>query len=215
MSAPPKLMAVLWDVDGTLADSEPVHERAMREVLRSFDIDSSALDGYVGLSEDAVHANLRARFPQLPALAEFARRVHAWFLGHLAEVGPFAASASALQRYAAQGRRQAAVSNSPPELVAAMLEHLGMAPQLECVISYDGKGAPKPSPEPYQRALDCLGCSSAAAIAIEDSKVGCASARAAGLFVVGLQTSFAEVGAQIHFATMPSLDPEELVAAHA
>ena len=208
------LHAVLWDVDGTLADSEPLHEEALVQSLISFGIDPLLVDKFRGCSEDVVHAALRRRYPHLPDYQSFVAKTHAWYLEHTEKIKAFACSIDALKRYADQGRRQAAVSNSPTKLVDATLKQLGITQLFECVISFDGKGEPKPSPAPYQRALDHLERSSAEAIAVEDSKVGCASAQAAGLFVVGLPENGTDINAQVHFERMPQLDPEELMAGH-
>jgi HAD superfamily hydrolase (TIGR01509 family) len=91
------------------------------------------------------------------------------------------------------------VSNSPLVFVRRSLEIAGFANRFDVVLSAHEVAAPKPAPDPYLEACRRLGVEPGpAVIAIEDSPTGVASARAAGLTVIGV----------------PSLEGVELAEAH-
>lgn len=80
----------------------------------------------------------------------------------------------------------AVVSNSPREVVLAMLAQAGFADVFDLVICGDEVAEPKPAPYLYLRACALLDGNPADAIALEDSSTGVASARAAGVYVIGI-----------------------------
>jgi HAD superfamily hydrolase (TIGR01509 family) len=85
------------------------------------------------------------------------------------------------------GRTPVAVaSNTPERLVRGALACAGVAELFDVVVTADQVAAPKPAPEAYLRACELLDASPTESIALEDSPTGVASARAAGLFVVGV-----------------------------
>ena len=61
-----------------------------------------------------------------------------------------------------------------------------MAELFEVVVAADDVPEPKPSPDVYLRACELLGAEPSRSIALEDSPTGVASARAAGMFVIGI-----------------------------
>ena len=88
---------------------------------------------------------------------------------------------------ALRGRRPiAVVSNSPSEVVLRMLAQAGFADVFDLVICGDEVAKPKPAPDLYLRACALLDGNPADAIALEDSSTGVASARAAGVYVIGI-----------------------------
>lgn len=80
----------------------------------------------------------------------------------------------------------AVASNTPARLLRGALECAGMAPLFEVVVAADDVAEPKPSPDVYLRACELLDAEPSRSIALEDSPTGVASARAAGMFVIGI-----------------------------
>ncbi len=83
-------------------------------------------------------------------------------------------------------RLLAAASNSPRRLLRPAFEAAGLLARFGVVLSADDVVHPKPAPDLYVAACQRLGVEPAGAIALEDSPAGVASARAAGLFVIGI-----------------------------
>lgn len=210
MSAAP--LAVLWDVDGTLADSEPMHHQAMCAALARHGIKAGPEDDMLGGTQQKLYAALAAKYAGMPSEERFLRDADDWFCANIASLEPMRESVAMFRRYRGEGRRQAAVSNGEGRPVRAALAQLGLLEELDALVVMDGEGRPKPAPDPYVRALRLLGLAPAQAIAVEDSAPGAAAAKAAGLFVVGLPADGSPIGADVHFDAMPALAPEEIVA---
>ena len=80
----------------------------------------------------------------------------------------------------------AVASNTPRRLLRGALACAGVAELFEVVVAADDVAEPKPSPDVYLRACELLGVEPSRSIALEDSPTGVASARAAGMFVIGI-----------------------------
>ncbi|QGZ63309.1 HAD family hydrolase [Paraburkholderia acidisoli] len=185
MNAPPR--AVLWDMDGTLALSEPLHLRTLIAALahhgvRAGDELHPLTFGQTG---KAVHRLVRERFGiDTPFDAWSAYRA----ARYVAEAPQLAPRPGALEVWRAAhdaGLRQAIVSNAGRMLLEANLNALGLqAPELVSVSANDVRHG-KPDPEPYLRAAYLLDVPPAQAVAVEDSPTGAQAALAAGMRVLG------------------------------
>ena len=177
--------AVLWDMDGTLADSEPVHALSFEIACRSLGV--SLPEGFhellLGLSEEATHAWLVRECGLGLSLQDWARARLAVYLDHLDAVAWQAPARRAWDRIRDVGIPQAIVSNSDRIVVGANLSRLGLAvPGLVSVARNDVRNG-KPDPEPYLRAAELLGVERARAAVVEDSAAGVRSGLAAGMTV--------------------------------
>jgi HAD superfamily hydrolase (TIGR01509 family) len=178
--------AILFDMDGTLVDSEPLHQHALAAVLAHEGV--MAPPGFdeasTGLSMQAAYALLRANSTlQL----DYDTLVAAKYAAFLAGAGTLqlrhgAAEAIALARRMA--RAYAIVSNSDRMLVSATLGATGLVhPDLISVTRNDVREG-KPAPEPYLRAAWLLGVDARDCIVVEDSPAGAMAGLAAGMTVV-------------------------------
>lgn len=179
------LRALLWDMDGTLVDSEPVHRRSFVDAARicGLTLPGEFHTALIGKSEEAIHAILVADHGLSLSLAHWSELRFAAYLARIDEVHPFEIAADLWARAQAAGLCQAIVSNAPALIVQANLTRLGLSPGAVTTVSREDVRRGKPDPEPYQLALARLGLPAAAAAVIEDSAAGLAAARAAGLGV--------------------------------
>lgn len=178
-------VAVLWDVDGTLADSEPVHARAFEQAARGLGLRLPAdfHDRVLGRSEEASHAWLVAECGLAEDLTAWQARRIAAYLTMIDQVRPHPAALALWQGLARAGVPQAAVSNSDRMIVGANLAQIGvMRPGLISLARNDVRRG-KPDPEPWLRACTLLGVDPAAVAVVEDSPPGVQSALAAGAAV--------------------------------
>ena len=179
------LDAVLWDMDGTLADSEPVHALSFEIACRSLGVPlpEGFHEALLGLSEEATHAWL-VRECGLPLdLHEWTSARLAVYLDHLDRVAWQAPARRAWDRIRDAGIPQAIVSNSDRIVVDANLSRLGLAVPGLVSVSRDDVREGKPDPEPYLRAAELLGVEAARAAVVEDSEPGIRSGLAAGMTV--------------------------------
>jgi HAD superfamily hydrolase (TIGR01509 family) len=176
-------------MDGLLLESEDSWTVAETELFarygKSFGLDEKrALLGNAG---DALGRILERMLEQPGRGLELGQEVLQLVLDQVAREG-VAPMPGALELVTElRGRIPLAVaSNSPRALVDLALERGGLAEGWDAVVCGDEVVELKPAPDVYLEACRQLGVRPADAVALEDSPTGVASARAAGLFVVGI-----------------------------
>ena len=179
--------AVAWDVDGTLIDSEPLHQRSLIESGAEFGVDLSDLpdEAFRGVHMRDVWTALKPRFPVSVDRKTWIAAIERFYIARAPSLSPIPGALEAVRALAAEGVAQACVSNSGRAIVDANLEALQIRPAISFSISLEDVSAGKPDPEPYREAARRFALPAAAVVAVEDSGAGARSARAAGLYVVG------------------------------
>ena len=202
--------AILWDVDGTLADSEPLHDLAMIESLKEFGVFVTSTDEVLGMSRPKVHEYLSKKYDNMPSYQEYTQAADEFYFQNRAQIKPMYKAINKCIEFANLGVRQAAVSNSEPHIVTTTLEQVRVKEYLDVIITCDGLGNPKPHSDPYLRAIDNLNVKKENAIVFEDSAIGCQAAINAGIFVIGVSKIHTELGANLHMEKVPDISVEEL-----
>ncbi|MCA8879247.1 MAG: HAD family phosphatase [Rhodobacteraceae bacterium] len=181
--------ALLFDLDGTLLDTDPVHLKIFVEMFaeRGRDIDKAF---YLHQIHGRLNADMFSEhFPNEDAQA-LSDQKEATFRTRLGSDFPAMAGAPAFIRQARRGGwATAVVTNAPRANAEAMLAAIGLGEEFDTVVIGDECARGKPHPDPYSTAIVRLGSSPDRAIAFEDSPSGLASARAAGAFVIGVRSS--------------------------
>ncbi len=181
----------MFDLDGTIADTESVEYGALRQVFvdHGFDYPLEQWAQVVGRSwspdwvdelEDALASNGGAAIDREALLARHRRIKRAL----LARLVPRDGVIELFQEAVAAGVPIGVASNSPGDWVRARLSDLGLATSVGAVVTIDTVSAPKPHPAPFLEACQALGADPIVSVAFEDSTTGVASAVAAGLFTV-------------------------------
>ncbi len=182
--------AVLFDLDGTLVDSEALHARSALEVLAEAgvrDLGEEALAGYVGWPELPFWEDLRRRFGLQAGAAELAARRTTRLLELFRDRGarPLPGARSLLEALERAGIPCAVASSSPRAQLEAALEGAGLRSFLKVLVSgHEDVPRSKPHPDCYLEAARRLGVESERCLAVEDSATGARAAREAGCFVV-------------------------------
>ncbi|MBI3507998.1 MAG: HAD family phosphatase [Proteobacteria bacterium] len=184
----PRLRALLFDIDGTLTDTEAVHFESWTRVLKPLGI-SVALDHYmanfVGLTSDAIVARNFAGID--PAIARaLPDRKEGLFRTLLDSLVPTPGLGELLDRAREQGTRLAAVTNAPRANAELILGKLGLGTIFETLVIGDELTRGKPDPLPYLTALGRLGVAADEARVYEDSAAGVKAGVAAGIRTVGV-----------------------------
>jgi HAD superfamily hydrolase (TIGR01509 family) len=182
------IRAVAWDIDGTLVDSEPLHERALLEVCGSFGLDTAELGGnrFRGIHMNGVWTHLEPLFPAGVTREEWQGRILEIYCAFAHTLGPLPGALEAMAALRVAGVPQVCVSNSERVVVDANIAALGLAEFIDFSISFDDVENGKPHPEPYATAAERLGLAPGIVAAVEDSATGAASAKAAGMRVFGV-----------------------------
>ncbi len=175
--------AVFWDMDGTLVDSEPLHEAALVAALRSVGIapPTDLHERVLGVSAGPVYAMLRDEFGLDLPFDDWIVRKYSHYLPLTETLKPRPGAIEIFNELRERGVAQAVVSNSDRLIVDANLRVVGLSyPGMKTVSRNDVREG-KPHPEPFLRAAWLAGIEPGEAIAIDDSWTGAQAALAAGM----------------------------------
>ena len=178
---------MLFDLDGVLADTEPLHWTAYREVLLELGVD-------VGIEEYRNRFISRGGGPEyavdryrLPITAdELRERKLPRYLALLRRgVQPRPGARAAIERLRG-GFRTAVATNSVRDEVDLILGSLGLAPLLDTVVTREDYRAAKPAPDAYLTAAARVGLGADECVVIEDTPRGLGAALAAGMRAIAM-----------------------------
>ncbi len=179
--------AILWDMDGTLVDTEPYWIEAEIELMRAHGLDWTAEQGLQFVGNDLLTSAgiLRAAGLNLP-LEVIVEKLLDKVIDRVRVAVPFRPGAL---EFLAQARAE----DIPCLLVTMSYRSLAEAVVSACpagsfsgIVAGDEVSAGKPDPEPYLKAAAMLGLDPADCVALEDSVPGLTSAEAAGTIAIGI-----------------------------
>jgi len=213
---PVSLDLIIFDCDGVLVDSEVLASRAVADALAAIGhpvSPESLTERFAGMSNKDMYAALeRERGAALPADfdAEMNRLAGALFER---ELRPMRGLESALTALA---EPLCVASSSTPAMLAWKLAWTGLAPRFgDAVFSTAEVARGKPAPDVFLHAAERMGAAPARALVIEDSPLGIAAAKAAGMTTFGFTGGshcraghgerLAAAGADLVFAEMSEL----------
>jgi len=183
--------ALLFDIDGTLVDSDPLHLKAFNQVFEPYGhtFDKDRFDRELhGLANVEIGARLlpgETPERQLEILLEKEAR----FRDIAAEgVEPVPGLLALMDWADAHGVPMIAVTNAPRLNAEQLLDAVNVRHRMRDVIIGDELAHGKPHPLPYLEGLRRLGADPANSVAFEDSRTGIASATGAGIMTVGIAT---------------------------
>lgn len=187
----PKLtpQAVLWDMDGTLVDTEPYWLASERDYAKSLDSvwDEDLSIQLVGLSLYETAKILKAKYsaedkPDQEIIDQLTNGV----VSRLQKKLPFRPGAlGLLSELRANGIRTALVTMSMFSMASAIVEKIAFD-AFDVIVSGDQVRNGKPHPEPYLKAAELLSVDIKQCIALEDSNTGLSSAEASGALAIGI-----------------------------
>lgn len=191
-----RVQAVLFDLDGTLMDSEVLTDRAIARAMAECGVGDATLPPAEtrGRTWGDIARALLLRYPHakwgtggFPVAADLAERMAALWVTAADDVRPIPGAAQAVVDAAAL-LRVAIVSSSPRAVIDLFLYRLGVASLFpeHARVGAEDVAHGKPHPEPYLRAAGRLGIDPADCLVFEDAVAGLQSARAAGMGTVAV-----------------------------
>lgn len=213
--ADPRL-AVIFDLDGLLVDTEPVWGRSGDLVLAPYghSWDRSLRPRVMGRSPVEVagvmvdHYGLDIAPEQLAERRlELQRQLY-----REAGVQALAGARVLAEALAEAGVRRAVASGSPTDLVEAALEGSGLRAFFEVYLGSDLVARGKPAPDLFLLAAQRLAAKPADCVVLEDADSGVAAALAAGMFCVKVAgvVGSGPAGAHLHLPSLEQVDPKLL-----
>ena len=176
--------AVVFDFNGTLSDDEPIMYAVYAEMFAEHGrplTEQQYYDELAGHTEEEILRRWLGRDdPELVA-----ERI-ARYLALAGGGDTIYEGVREAVRYAAERVPVAIVSGAALEEIAPLVEAAGLSAQIPIIVAADHVADGKPHPEGYLRAAELLGVPPEEMLAFEDTEVGVASAKAAGLRCVGI-----------------------------
>jgi HAD superfamily hydrolase (TIGR01509 family) len=201
--------AVVFDLDGTLMDTESICNAAGVEACAhlGLPVDLPFFEGLAGI-DDVTRARLIGE--HVGAVVELGAFLEEWdrlCTLRFREGIPLKAGAVALlEELEAAGVPLALATSSRRGPAHEKLEAAGLGRFFRAVVTFDDVAAAKPAPDAYRLACERLGADPARCLAFEDSETGARSAKAAGLTVVQVPDLHGTAGAHAHHVAATLLE---------
>lgn len=211
MTASPAIKSVLWDLDGTLVDSEQYHWIAWRDTMAAEGV-SLTHDEFLktfGLRNDAIVPQwipdaTPKRIDQIAVAKEQLYRR----LVREGGLEPLPGARHWTEHLAEEGWRQAIASSAPRENVDVVLAVIGLASCFQAIVSAEDVTLGKPDPQVFLIAAERLGSVPAQSIVVEDAPAGIEGARRAGMPSIGVRRRGSPLPASLAVSSLADLPPD-------
>ena len=193
LAVPRELRAIVFDLDGVLADSEGLHVQAWKRLFegRGLPFEVRWALEWVGVPDVEIAARVARQFSARDGAAALVAEKRKRFRSLVsAGLQPFPGVAAELEQCAARSLPMAIGTSSARAEAALMLRVMGFQHYFPVVVAGDDVPRVKPAPDVYLEAARQLGTAPEQCVALEDSPGGIAAARAAGMRVHAVSTSF-------------------------
>ena len=204
MMASTRARACIFDLDGTLVDSEPVYFTCDRDFLFAHDIafTEDMSHAVMGRGSVDVMRFLKERFPDSPFTRLPVDRMmvlrDTWYLERgLPLVRAFPAMRSLVEALDAEDMPMAVASGSSPSIVEACLGATGLGPFFRTAVSSAEVEHGKPAPDVFLEAARRLGVNPGDCLVLEDAVAGVMAAKAAGMRCVALPAPGSSAGTYV------------------
>lgn len=175
----------IFDCDGTLVDSMPLHYDAWRVGLKAAGTRTTLSEDlyyeFAGMSIEAVVAQLNELYDDDIDFRIVTREKEAYFVQHISRLKPIEPVVSILREQAAAGKGIAVASGSQRNTVEMLLEQIRVRDLIPVVVTPADVAEGKPSPDMFLLAAKRIGVEPARCLVFEDGNSGIEAARRAGM----------------------------------
>ena len=182
IDVPGFIKGLIFDCDGTLADSMALHMKAWQEALplHGGAYDHEFFASKKGMKETEIVALYNERFRAALNIEEVVAEKHRYFLRHINDVKPLDRVVAVVRRYSGV-LPMAVVSGSVREVVGGELRVMGIEKLFSVVLTGDDPFKQKPAPDMFLEAARRLGVHPPECQVFEDADLGLLAARVAGM----------------------------------
>jgi HAD superfamily hydrolase (TIGR01509 family) len=203
--------SVLWDLDGTLIDSEQYHWLAWRDTMAAEGValtHERFLETF-GLRNDAIIPQWipNATADRIDQIASAKEQLYRRLV-HEGGLDPLPGARHWTERLAREGWLQAIASSAPRENIDAVLAVIGLADCFQAVVSAEDVTLGKPDPQVFLTAAARLGSAPARSIVVEDAPAGVEAARRAGMPSIGVRRNGSPLPANLAVSSLADLPPQ-------
>jgi beta-phosphoglucomutase len=186
-------LAFIFDMDGVIVDSNPLHRESWARFNGRYGLETT--EGmhqrmYGRRNDEIIRDFFGSELPpeEVAARGKAKEELYREMMAARVEEFLVPGSRQFLERF--RDTPMGLASNAEPENVALVLDGAALGPYFRAVVDGHQVRNPKPHPEIYLRAAECLQVEPANCIVFEDSFSGVAAAVAAGMRVIGLSTTY-------------------------
>jgi HAD superfamily hydrolase (TIGR01509 family) len=205
------IKSVLWDLDGTLIDSEQYHWLAWRDTMATHGIPLTHEQFFqtFGLRNDAIIPQwIPAATPdQIEQIANDKERLYRRLVRE-GGLDPLPGARHWTEQLARDGWLQAIASSAPRENIDAVLTVIGLAPFFQAIVSAEDVTYGKPDPQVFLTAAARLGSTPLQSIVVEDAPAGIEAARRAGMSSIGVRRNGSPLPADLAVTSLADLPPD-------
>lgn len=186
-----KKKGIIFDMDGVIIDSEPLHCQCTIETLKDYgvEISLSDMDKYIGVADHVMVESLINEFSINVSSDEFLKRQDDKRLVVFNKDSMVSVSGTIeLIKYLHdKGLKIALASSSPRYFIEMVLKNFDLLKYFTAIVSGEELERSKPHPDIYLKAAKEIGMDPIDCMVIEDANAGVRSAKAAGMYTIGYQ----------------------------
>lgn len=193
MSGNMHLRGCIFDFDGTIVISEPIHMRAWEDLAAHVQLKLPAdfLERGVGMADQQLVRILSREWGRVISESEIMNRKREFYMRRCAtECHPVQGVVPVIKSLSSRGIPLAVATSSSREEVMPILSRMGLSDCFIRIWTVEDVSIPKPDPEIYTKAAASLALATHECLAFEDSIAGTVSARSAGCSLVTVQTLY-------------------------
>lgn len=185
------LKLVIFDMDGVIVDSEPIHFKSEKESFISLGIVVSKKEheSYVGMDQRGIWKEIKRRHKLFYSEEELIEKHIKILTTYIIKenLKPMDGVIELFDELEKNGIKKAVASSSPRKLIENILKRFGIYENFDFVISGEEVEKGKPEPDIFKQVAYTLGIQSNNAVVIEDSENGVKAAKEAGMKCIGFE----------------------------
>ncbi len=197
MKLPPHIRYLLFDMDGTLVDTEPLGPQTFTELLRQYGAVPEQADQEFfskiwdfeapEIDQDTWFRSIAAKYAVSCGPEDFVRNFYGQYLQAIVTAPALPGADDFLKRIGAAACKTALVTGSNKAQTQAILEHQNWPDVFDVIVTGEDCTKNKPDPEPYLLGIKRLGGTPDACVVFEDGNGGIKAASAAGCYTIAVR----------------------------
>ena len=182
---------IIFDMDGVLLDSEPMHQQVIYEVfqLKNIPLNRAYIETLTGMSAFPMWQKIKNDTQRVETVEELVQFHKDYFFQKLPElhVAPVPHVKEVLAQFKSEGKHLSLASSSGRKLIEIFTEQVGIKHYFEVIMSGDDVKYSKPNPEIFLKVTEWYALPPTQFTVIEDSTNGVKAAKSAGMHCIGFQ----------------------------